>query len=122
MNHIFKTLAVVVFALVAQNAFADDEAFGDALNACMQSPRATFIECARVAALRSGSERLDVRYEMDLATGEPNPDEDEVCNLNSSGNCTLFECNASGYVGEVCEVIGYCFESEGVPSECVYTK
>jgi hypothetical protein len=119
MNNIVKALAVVVFALVAQKSFANDEAFGEALNECMQSPGAAFVECARVAALRSGSEGIDIRYEMDLATGEPNSTEDEVCNLNSSGNCTLFECNASGPLGEVCTVIGYCFDSPG-GSFCEY--
>jgi hypothetical protein len=119
MNRAIKALAVLLFVLTAPFAFATEGSFDEALNECMQTQGAEFIECARVAALRTGSEQLEVRYEMDLATGEPNINEVEVCNLDRSGHCTLFDCVGSGSQYEMCRRIGVCVEAVNV-SECVY--
>jgi hypothetical protein len=94
--------------------------FERTLNRCMARSSASIVECAHSSALSTGAEILELKREIDLSTGDMNPQEGDVYECWEEGGgkfCHVYDCSESGNQS-ICQFVGICHEQDGV-SECV---
>jgi hypothetical protein len=90
--------------------------FGVLVNRCLSLPHASIIDCARDAALATGSVRLNFDYDIDLATAQPRPAGFEVADCKDLGggliSCNIYECGERDGNQSYCDLVNVCVENE----------